>query len=96
MTKEEFVSLSAVGEHWIPVSEAYAQNFKPIAYLLKNRLSNNKYAVDVVHRLYDLFRSNDILNAYEISGKDLQHVINVFVRTNSGGKLLTKGDLQRR
>ena len=93
MTKEKFISLSAVGEHWIPVSEAYAQNFKPIAYLLKNRLSNNEYAIDVVHRLYDLFRSNDILNAYEISGKDLQHVLNVFVRTNSGGKPLTKGDL---
>lgn len=93
MTKEKFISLSAVGEHWIPVSEAYAQNFKPIAYLLKNRLSNNEYAIDVVHRLYDLFRSNDILNAYEISGKDLQHVLNVFVRTKSGGKPLTKGDL---
>ena len=93
MTKEKFISLSAVGEHWIPVSEAYAQNFNPTAYLLKNRLSNNKYAVDVVQMLYDLFRSNDILNAYEISGKDLQHVLNVFVRTNSGGKPLTKGDL---
>ena len=93
MSEENVKSLTAGGEHWIRVSDAYVQDFKPTAYLLNHDLSDNEYAVDVVQRLYDLFKSQDILNAYEISEKDLQHVLNVFVRTNSGGKPLTKGDL---
>ncbi len=44
-------------------------------------------------KLYDLLKSEDVLNAYEIKDNDLQHVLNIFVRTNSGGKPLTKGDL---
>ncbi len=93
MTEEKAKSLTAKGEHWICVREAYPQNFNPTAYLLKHGLSNNEYAVNVVQKLYDLFKSQDVLNAYEIREENLQHVLNVFVRTNSGGKPLTKGDL---
>ena len=85
--------LNANGEHWIKVSDAYAQNFNPSKYILANGLVDNDFASDTVQKLYDLFRADNVLNAYEIAGKDLQHVLNIFVRTNSGGKPLTKGDL---
>ena len=81
------------GKHWIKVSDAYSQNFNPSSYIIKNNLANNEFSTDTVQKLYYMFRDESILNAYEIQEKDLQHVLNIFVRTNSGGKPLTKGDL---
>ena len=93
MTEEKANRLIADGQHWIRISEAYAQDFNPLSYLVKLNLAENKFAQDVVQKLYDLFRNDQILNTYEIQDNNLQHVLNIFVRTNSGGKPLTKGDL---
>lgn len=94
MAKELADKLNGDGQHWICVKEAYPSDFNPVSYILNNKLDTNKFALEAVNKLSSLFQSNDVLNAYEISDdKDLQHVLNVFVRTNSGGKPLTKGDL---
>ena len=81
------------GEHWIRVSEAYDQNFKPISYLLLNKLSENPFAVDTMAKLSGLFDDESIINVYEIKNTDLDRVLNILVRTNGGGKPLGKGDL---
>ena len=80
------------GEHWIRVSEAYDQNFKPISYLLLNKLSENPFAVDTMAKLSGLFDDESIINVYEIKNTDLDRVLNILVRTNGGGKPLGKGD----
>ena len=81
------------GEHWIRVSEAYDQNFKPISYLLLNKLSENPFAVDTMAKLSGLFDDESIINVYEIKNTDLDRVLNILVRTNGGGKPFGKGDL---
>lgn len=94
MSEDNANKLIAKGQHWIRVSEAYSHDFNPTAYIVKKGLQSNQFAMDVIQKLSDVFKRDDILNAYVISDdKDLQHVLNVFVRTNSGGKPLTKGDL---
>ena len=93
LTDSKVKSLEAAGEHWIKVSDAYASNFNPLTYLNNKHLNENNFACDTLQKLYMLFQSNEVLNAYEITDGDLEKVLNIFVRTNSGGKPLTKGDL---
>lgn len=89
MTEYKFKNCIANGEHWIRVSEAYDQNFNPISYLLLNKLSENPFAVDTMAKLSGLFNDESIINVYEIKNKDLDRVLNILVRTNSGGKPLS-------
>lgn len=93
LTDSKVKSLEAAGEHWIKVSDAYASNFNLPTYLNNKHLIENNFACDTLQKLYMLFKSNEVLNAYEITDGDLEKVLNIFVRTNSGGKPLTKGDL---
>ena len=93
LTDSKVKSLEAAGEHWIKVSDAYASNFNLPTYLNNKHLIENNFACDTLQKLYMLFQSNEVLNAYEITDGDLEKVLNIFVRTNSGGKPLTKGDL---
>ena len=93
MPEYKYKNCIANGEHWIRVCDAYAQNFKAISYILDNRLAENEFAKETLEKLLGVFKDENIINAYEIKGKDLDDVLNIFVRTNSGGKPLTKGDL---
>ena len=93
MTEYKFKNCIANGEHWIRVSDAYAQNFNAISYILSNQLAENEFAIETLEKLLSVFKDENIINAYEIQGEDLDHVLNIFVRTNSGGKPLSKGDL---
>ena len=93
MAKDKADKLIAAGQHWILVREAYANDFIPSTYIVKNGLSESQFANKTVQALYDLFRNETVLNAYEITDSSMERVLNVFVRTNSGGKPLTKGDL---
>ena len=93
MTESKFKNCIANGEHWIRVSDAYAQNFKAFSYIFDHQLKDNEFAKETLEKLLGVFKDENIINAYEIQGKDLDHVLNIFVRTNSGGKPLSKGDL---
>jgi len=93
MPEYKYRTCIANGEHWIRVSEAYTQNFNAISYILSNQLVENEFAKETLEKLLGVFKDENIINAYEIQGKDLDHVLNIFVRTNSGGKPLSKGDL---
>ena len=92
MPVNKFNACSAKGEHWIRVCDAYAPNFSPLSYIKNNQLLENQFAVETLEKLYRLFSDETIINAYEIKDKGLDHVLNIFVRTNSGGKPLTKAN----
>ncbi len=80
-------------EHWIKVGDAYNSNFVPADYVLENGLNKNKWGIKAVQRLYDIFSANDLINYYEVKRENLEDVLDIFVRTNNGGRKLTKGDL---
>ena len=92
MPENKFNACSAKGEHWIRVCDAYAQNFSPLSYIKNNQLLENEFAVETLEKLYRLFSDETIINTYEIKDKGLDHVLNIFIRTNSGGKPLTKAN----
>ena len=77
MPEYKFKSCIAKGEHWIRVSDAYAQDFKPILYILSNQLAENEFAKETLEKLLGVFNYENIINAYEIQGKGLDHVLNL-------------------
>lgn len=81
------------GEHWLKVRDAFMQNFNPFKWLFDNNLSENEFATTTMHQLMKVFADSAVLNFYEIKRNKLQDVLDVFIRTNNGGKRLTKGDL---
>ena len=81
------------GEHWIKVGDAYNSSFVPASYALKNGLVENQWGIKAIQQLYDIFNANDLINYYEVKHNDLEDVLDIFVRTNNGGRKLTKGDL---
>ena len=92
-TKSEVVRRNKKGEHWIKVGEAYNSNFSATKYVQNNSLNDNDWAINAIERLKIIFDTSDLINYYEVKRENLEEVLDVFVRTNNGGRRLTKGDL---
>ena len=43
--------------------------------------------------LYDRFHKDELINYFEVAKKDLEDILKIFVRVNSGGTVLSKTDL---
>lgn len=55
---------------------------------------NAKKARRILAELFDKINSKELINWFEVSSeKDIDEVLNIFVRTNSGGVVLSKTDL---
>ncbi len=93
LTDARVSELSAKGEHWIKVSDAFDSDFLPSIYLNKCGLGADKETARILQKLYDLFNKGDVLNYYPVDKDKLEDVLDIFVRTNNGGRKLTKGDL---
>src|SRR5690606_8141093 len=46
-----------------------------------------------LHRLYEIVHSKDVISYYEETEQDLERVLNIFIRMNSGGVPLSYSDL---
>lgn len=93
MTDAEANTRMGKGEHWLKVKEAFMQNFNSFKWLFEHNLSDNEFATTTMQQLMKVFTDTAVLNFYEIKRNKLQDVLDVFIRTNNGGKRLTKGDL---
>lgn len=57
-------------------------------------LQNKDYAINTLSQLREVVHStNNVLNAFEISEADIDTVLEIFIRTNSGGTKLSFSDL---
>lgn len=92
LKKEMAESLNKRGGHWIRIGDVYDEDFSPVDYLIMNGPNDNKWASKTLQRLYTLF-DKPIINYYPVVKDRLQDVLDIFVRTNNGGRKLTKGDL---
>ena len=72
-------------------STALYQVIKP--YLEKAGLSENRFAEATLSQLYDVIRSKDIIHYCNEESQELDHVLDIFLRTNSGGTKLEHSDL---
>lgn len=55
--------------------------------------SNNDQAADNITLLFERIKTNEIINYFEVSSDSIDDVLDIFVRVNSGGTVLSKTDL---
>ncbi|EMG2114288.1 DUF262 domain-containing protein [Pseudomonas putida] len=64
-----------------------------LPYLTEQGLDTNRFAVKTLNRLYYLVRREEVIHFYNEESQDIDHVLDVFIRTNSGGTPLAFSDL---
>lgn len=62
-------------------------------YLEKCGLADNVFAQDTLSQLYDVVRAQKIIHYFNETSQEIDHVLDVFIRTNSGGTKLDFSDL---
>jgi len=64
-----------------------------LPYLELHNLASNSFARKALTRLYYLVRHEEVIHYYNEQSQDIDHVLDVFIRTNSGGTPLAFSDL---
>jgi len=62
-------------------------------YLEECGLVDNEFSQDTLSQLYDVIRAQKIIHYFNETSQELDHVLDVFIRTNSGGTKLDFSDL---
>lgn len=62
-------------------------------YLVNNGLATNKYAGQCLFKLHKVIHTDPVINYFEEGEQDLDKVLRIFVRINSGGTPLSYSDL---
>ncbi len=83
------------GEFWFPVSAIYdmVDPSEPMVYLAEKGLGNATAAVKSLHKLQSMVHHAHVISYYEEESQDIEKVLNIFIRTNSGGTVLSYSDL---
>lgn len=97
---ESFVSKS---HHWfclheilrMPEVDGSSQIWNKVIrpYLETNGLANNEFSQVTLSQLYDVIRVQKIIHYFNEPNQSPDHVLDVFIRTNSGGTKLEFSDL---
>jgi len=64
-----------------------------MSYLDKHELSQNKYSRKTLIRLYTAIRMDNTIHFYNETKQNIDHVLDIFIRTNHGGTPLSYSDL---
>lgn len=97
LTQSEFDDDKAANpsHYWFKVGEVL--NFNTLsdvnAYAIANQLFSNKFAVSTLVDLFSKINTEDLINYYVVEEQDQDKVLDVFLRTNSGGTPLSFSDL---
>ncbi|TIX17089.1 MAG: DUF262 domain-containing protein [Mesorhizobium sp.] len=83
--------------HWFPVPEILGMKDGPamLSSLRKRGLDGDalERAYEILDRLHRVVNSHNLINYYEEETQDLERVLNIFIRLNSGGTILSYSDL---
>jgi len=96
LTKERAMSLTATeGQYWFSVSRILTMESGPdmFDYVQDAGLGANKFAFRTLNRLHEIVHRDTIINFFEEESQDLDKVLNIFIRVNSGGTTLSYSDL---
>lgn len=82
-------------QHWFPVTKVFddATPFQLMAALQQEGLGNHEAALNMLGQLHQAVHSNQSLHFYEESEQDVERVLDIFIRVNSGGTVLSYSDL---
>lgn len=93
---EERASAPKDDECWYPVSQVMTLTGGPaMVRWLNKHLSQEQVdlAYPVLDQLYRVVHDKNLIAYYEEKSQDLEKVLNIFIRTNSGGTILSYSDL---
>lgn len=95
LSKEQLAEREARGENWFRVSDirelaSAAEIFK---HLQSRELTSGDFPFPTVERLHEIVHKEPIINYFEEESQDLDKVLNIFIRVNSGGTVLSYSDL---
>lgn len=80
---------------WFKVGDVL--NFNELSdvtdFLIKHDLISNKFAMATLSNLFNKINTEELINYYVIEEQDQDKVLDVFIRTNSGGTPLSFSDL---
>lgn len=80
---------------WFEVSKVFdfKEDFEVILALQDMKLGNNQQAARLLHRLYAVVHKDPVIPYFVEKEQDLDKVLNIFIRVNSGGTPLSYSDL---
>lgn len=80
---------------WFPVSKVFDSRtpFDLVAELADVGLGNNKQALDMLGQLHQAIHAKESVHIYEETEQDVDRVLDIFIRVNSGGTVLSYSDL---
>lgn len=85
------------GAHWFKVPDILGMEDGPamLTALMERGLQGDalKSAYAILDRLHRVVHSHNLINYYEEEAQDLERVLNIFIRLNSGGTILSYSDL---
>ena len=83
------------GEHWFPVGDVlHFDSLRNIyQYLREHELLGPKHPEECLSNLYEVICAKPLINYYQEEDQDLEKVLNIFIRVNSGGTELSYSDL---
>ena len=81
--------------YWFEVGEILGldDNKKIMRYLSSHQLNENSYAFDTLSDLYEAIHVKPLINYYLQEEQEPDKVLDIFIRTNSGGTPLSFSDL---
>lgn len=93
---EERAGTPSAEECWFKVGDILGmQSGPPMFDWLNGKLPNEKLGVafKALDQLYQVVHNKHLISFYEESSQDLDKVLNIFIRMNSGGTVLSYSDL---
>lgn len=81
--------------HWFPVAKVFdaPTAIQLMRDLAQVGLGNNDFAIEVLGQLHQEVHANQSLHMYEETDQDVERVLDIFIRVNSGGTVLSYSDL---
>jgi hypothetical protein len=80
---------------WYPVNKIreITSTAELYEYIHTNNLQNHKPAFLMLDKLFTTIHKDLVITFYEEDSQDIEKVLNIFIRTNSGGTVLSYSDL---
>jgi len=81
--------------HWFRVGQILelADATEIFEYIQNAGLASNRHAFKTLNRLHTVVHQERLIAYFEEASQDLDKVLNIFIRTNSGGTVLSYSDL---
>ncbi|GAA1214999.1 DUF262 domain-containing protein [Rhodoglobus aureus] len=95
LTEQQVADVDGDNKHWFSVAKVFDAEtpFQLMSALQQAGLGNQSIALDMLGQLHQAVHSNPSLHFYEESQQDVERVLDIFIRVNSGGTVLSYSDL---